>query len=65
LTRSLPRRNVTILRAESLVNDGTALVLYAIAVAAIVEGTTPGVLEVVGLFALSYAGGLIAGLMTG
>lgn len=31
-THSLPRRNVTILRAESLVNDGTALVLWSIAV---------------------------------
>ena len=31
-THSLPRRNVTILRAESLVNDGTALVLWSIAI---------------------------------
>ncbi|MGO4536656.1 Na+/H+ antiporter [Leifsonia sp. 2MCAF36] len=31
-THSLPRRNVTILRAESLVNDGTALVLWSLAV---------------------------------
>ncbi|WP_285114041.1 Na+/H+ antiporter [Leifsonia sp. fls2-241-R2A-40a] len=31
-TRDLPRRNVTILRAESLVNDGTALVLWSLAV---------------------------------
>src|SRR6476660_3632396 len=28
----LPRRTVTVLRAESLVNDGTALVLYGLAV---------------------------------
>src|SRR4051794_3199969 len=62
---SLPRRNVTILRAESLVNDGTALVLYAVAVTAIVENTQPGALEVVGLFAVSYAGGLVAGIVVG
>lgn len=32
LARALPRRNVTPLRAESLVNDGTALVIYSLAV---------------------------------
>ncbi len=32
LARNLPRRTVTVLRAESLVNDGTALVLYGLAV---------------------------------
>jgi NhaP-type Na+/H+ or K+/H+ antiporter len=65
LARSLPRRNVTILRAESLVNDGTALVLYSIAVTAVVNDTTPGAWEVVGSFTLSYAGGLAVGLVTG
>ncbi|WP_369255654.1 cation:proton antiporter [Streptomyces sp. R35] len=32
LAKTLPRRNVTLLRAESLVNDGTALVIYGLAV---------------------------------
>ena len=32
LARALPRRIVTVLRAESLVNDGTALVIYGLAV---------------------------------
>ncbi|WUJ82275.1 cation:proton antiporter [Streptomyces sp. NBC_00377] len=32
LAGSLPRREVTVLRAESLVNDGTALVIYGLAV---------------------------------
>jgi monovalent cation/hydrogen antiporter len=32
LARSLPRRTITVLRAESLVNDGTALVVYSVAV---------------------------------
>src|SRR3712207_8959916 len=32
LGRTLPRRNFMLLKAESLTNDGTALVIYAIAV---------------------------------
>ena len=36
LARALPRRMVTMLRAESLVNDGTAPVVYGLAV-----GITP------------------------
>src|SRR5689334_14448974 len=32
LARALPRRTVTVLRAESLVNDGSALVIYGLAV---------------------------------
>ncbi len=35
----VPRRIVTIVESESLVNDGTALVLYRVAVAAAVSGT--------------------------
>ena len=38
LARDLPRRTVTVLRAESLINDGTALVVYGLAV-----GVTVGV----------------------
>src|ERR1700722_4876795 len=43
LARSLPRRTVTVLRAESLVNDGTALVIYGLAVGVTVgeEHLTP------------------------
>ena len=64
LARSLPRRTVTTLRAESLVNDGTALVVFALAVTVTTgEGTiTP--LHVVGLVLLSYLGGGAAGLVT-
>ncbi len=32
LARATPRRNVTLLRTESLINDGTALVIYGLAV---------------------------------
>src|SRR5947207_3215374 len=35
----VPRRIVSIIEGESLVNDGTALVLYKLAVAAAVSGT--------------------------
>jgi CPA1 family monovalent cation:H+ antiporter len=35
----VPRRVVSIIEGESLVNDGTALVLYKLAVAAVVSGT--------------------------
>ncbi|WP_281350608.1 cation:proton antiporter [Glutamicibacter mishrai] len=36
LTRNLSRRDVTLLKTESLINDGTALVIYGIAVGATV-----------------------------
>lgn len=64
LARSLPRRTVTVLRAESLVNDGTALVIYALAVGATRGAEQLGVLHVSGLFLLSYGGGAAAGLLT-
>nr|WP_231986995.1 cation:proton antiporter [Mycobacterium sp. E1386] len=32
LAKKLPRRSVTVLKAESLINDGTALVLFAVTV---------------------------------
>jgi CPA1 family monovalent cation:H+ antiporter len=35
----IPRRIVTIVEGESLINDGTALVLYRVAVVAVVAGT--------------------------
>jgi Na+/H+ antiporter len=64
LARSLPRRDATILRAESLVNDGTALVVYALAVGATVGGQEPSAGHVSWLFLLSYAGGVLAGVLT-
>jgi NhaP-type Na+/H+ or K+/H+ antiporter len=63
LARSLPRRNVTKLRAESLINDGTALVIYGLAV-----GITAGeqhltVPHVGWLLLLAYGGGALAGIL--
>jgi CPA1 family monovalent cation:H+ antiporter len=65
LARDLPRRTVTVLRAESLVNDGMALVLYGLAV-----GVTVGEQQLTGwhvtlLLAWSYAGGVLAGALVG
>ena len=63
LARMLPHHTVTLLRAESLVNDGTALVVYAVAVGIVAGdgGFTP--LSVSGLLLMSYAGGVAAGLL--
>jgi CPA1 family monovalent cation:H+ antiporter len=65
LARDLPRRTVTVLRAESLVNDGTALVLYGLAV-----GVTVGEEHLTGwhvtwLLVLAYGGGVLAGALIG
>jgi CPA1 family monovalent cation:H+ antiporter len=62
LARMLPRRLMTVLRAESLVNDGTALVIYGLAVGITVgqQHVTP--LGVLGRFLLAYVGGALAGL---
>ncbi len=64
LARLLPHRNVTILRAESLVNDGTALVLYGVAVGVTVGEERLTVAHVGWLFVLSYGGGLLVGAAT-
>lgn len=63
LARALPNRNVTLLRAESLVNDGTALVLYGIAVGVTVGEETLTAGHLTWLVALSYIGGASAGAL--
>lgn len=61
LGRLLPRRNFMNLKAESLTNDGTALVIYGVAVGVAVGGRyTP--LDVTGRVLVAYAGGIAAGL---
>ena len=60
----LPRRMVTILEAEGLLNDATALVLYRVAVAAAVSGTFS--LGEAGVeLAVSAVGGTAVGLAVG
>jgi CPA1 family monovalent cation:H+ antiporter len=63
IARRLPRRQLTTLRAESLINDGTALALFAIAVDVATGAVAFGWLGAVGGFVLSYAGGVVAGLV--
>jgi monovalent cation/hydrogen antiporter len=60
----LPRRLVATIEGESLVNDGTALVAYRFAVAAVVTGTF-SLAEAAGRFVLSVAGGIAVGLVAG
>ncbi|WP_301113123.1 Na+/H+ antiporter [Microbacterium sp.] len=62
LGRLLPRRMFMKLKAESLTNDGTALVLYAIAVSVALGGQiTP--LSVTLDVLISYVGGIAAGVV--
>ena len=64
LGRLLPRRSFMKLKAESLTNDGTALVLYAIAVSLAVGGQiTP--LMVTWTIIVSYLGGIAVGIAIG
>ncbi len=63
LGRLLPRRSFMKLKAESLTNDGTALVLYAIAVSLAVGGQiTP--LMITWTVIVSYIGGITVGIVT-
>ena len=64
LAGALPRRTITVLRAESLVNDGTALVVYAVAVEVTAGRESFSALHIGGLFLLAYAGGALAGVVT-
>jgi monovalent cation/hydrogen antiporter len=59
-----PRRMVTIVEGENLTNDWTALVLYSVAVAAVVTGTF-SLGESIVRFVLSGVGGLAVGLVAG
>src|ERR1700744_4175163 len=65
LAKKLPRRSLTVLKAESLINDGTALVLFAVSVHVAIGGTSISPLQVSGRFVLSYLGGIAAGLIVG
>lgn len=62
--RALPRRLVTVVRTESLINDGTALVIYGLAVGVTVGAEHVSPAHVCWLFLLAYAGGTAAGLVT-
>jgi monovalent cation/hydrogen antiporter len=60
----LPRRLIALIEGESLVNDGTALVAYRFAVAAVVTGSF-SLVEASWRFVVNVAGGIAIGLAVG
>jgi Na+/H+ antiporter len=60
----VPRRAISIIEGESLVNDGTALVLYKFAVAAVLTGSF-SLIHAAGSFVWSVLGGIAVGLVIG
>ncbi len=60
----VPRKLVTIVEGESLVNDGSGLVLYRVAVAAVVTGSFSEV-RTGGLFVVTAVGGVAVGIAVG
>jgi CPA1 family monovalent cation:H+ antiporter len=65
LAKRMPRGILTTLRTESLVNDGTALVIFSVAVAVVAGGAVPGPLGLLTGFVGSAAVGVGAGLLVG
>ncbi|MGB6761994.1 Na+/H+ antiporter, partial [Mycobacterium sp.] len=63
LAKQLPRRTITVLKAESIINDGTALVLFGVAVSVAMGGAPVGPAALTVRFILSYLGGIAAGLL--
>src|SRR5436190_10595577 len=61
---SMPRRIVTVLEGESLVNDASGLVLYKFAVAAVLSGTF-SLADASIEFVLISAGGIAIGMLLG
>ena len=60
----VPRRAIAIVEGESLVNDGTALVLFKFAAAAVVAGSF-SLAHAAGDFVWTVLGGIAAGLVIG
>jgi len=65
LAGRMPHRTLTTLRAESLINDGTALVLFSVAVAVATGERAFSWGNVLGSFGLAFLGGAAAGLLVG
>ena len=60
----VPRRAIAIVEGESLVNDGTALVLFKFAAAAVVAGSF-SLIHAAGDFVWTVLGGIAVGLLIG
>jgi CPA1 family monovalent cation:H+ antiporter len=65
LASALPRNTLTTLRAESLVNDGTALTVYAAAVSAAIGSGSLSVLGGALYLAYAYSAAVVLGLLVG
>lgn len=65
LDRMMPRRERTLLQAESLINDGTALVLFALALEFASDDTVFSALHAGELLAVSFVGALVVGAVVG
>jgi CPA1 family monovalent cation:H+ antiporter len=61
----VPERLTTMVEAESLFNDGTAAVVFAIVLAAVVDGGSVGAASAAGRFVWMAAGGMAVGLAVG
>lgn len=61
-----PKRLGILIEGESLLNDGTAIVIFTLLLSILVAGPdapTPGVAEVLGEFVLTVTGGVVVGLL--
>jgi monovalent cation/hydrogen antiporter len=65
LAKQLPRRALTVLRAESIINDGTALVLFVVTVHVAIGAAAISPVDLTARFIGSYLGGIAAGLLVG
>ncbi|MEV4825813.1 Na+/H+ antiporter [Micromonospora sp. NPDC049274] len=65
LAKRLPRKLLTTLHAESLINDGSALVIFAVAVGLLTHSDKPGLLGIGEEFVGASIGGIVAGLLVG
>lgn len=61
----LPRSGVTVFRAESLINDGTALVIYALVLESVGGDAAITAMHVSWLLVRSFIGGVLVGLAVG
>ncbi|MDG4780265.1 Na+/H+ antiporter [Micromonospora sp. WMMD961] len=65
LAKRLPRKLLTTLHAESLINDGTALVIFAVTVGLLTQRAEPGPLGIGEEFVGASLGGVLAGVLVG
>lgn len=65
LGKGISPRQMIVLRAESLINDGTALVVFALALEYATDEVKITATHAIGSFLLSFVGGAVVGLAVG